>query len=128
TINQQRSAPNIDVPYLKELPDTYEQPLTEDLHAKTRAVVARIVGSHPMKLFASRTHVNRRIIHDVANDRRRKAFTNRCAELDKSVNEAIDKFNGKYWQITGFRWERIGPSNKHGYRYVGATHSKIKTI
>lgn len=127
SINHQKNMLDIDVPDLKELPATYDKNVIKGLHEEIRAVVARIDNRYPMKLFAAAIRVNRIIIHDVGNDRGRRAFTNRSNELIKHTNEAIDKFNNKYWQITGQRWERIG-RNKHGYKKVVATHSKIKSI
>lgn len=127
SINHQKRTLDIDVPDLKELPDTYDKSVIDDLHGKIRAVVSRVDSRYPMKLFAAAVRVNRVIIHDVGNDRGRRAFMNRANELERHVNEAIDMFNNKYWQITGQRWERIG-RNRHGYKSVGATHSKIKSI
>lgn len=127
SINHQKRTLDIDVPDLKELPGTYDKSIIDDLHGKIRAVVSRIDGRYPMKLFSPAIRVNRLIIHAVGNDRGRKAFMNRANELDTHVNEAIDTFNNKYWQITGQRWERISSSG-HGYRFVGATHSKVKSI
>lgn len=127
TINNQKNKLDIDVPYLKEVPPTYDNSIINNLHEAIRAVVKRIDSRHPMRLFSSAIQTNRTIIHDVGNDRGRRAFTNRAGEIDARVNEAIEAFNSKYWQITGQRWERIG-TNTHGYRYVGSTHSRIKTI
>lgn len=127
SINHQKRTLDIDVPDLKELPGTYDKSVIDNLHGKIRAVVARIDGRYPMKLFSEAVRVNRLIIHAVGNDRGRKAFMNRANELDKHVNKAIDTFNGKYWQITGQRWEKIA-RDKHGYKTVRPTHSKVKSI
>lgn len=127
SINHQKNTLDIDVPDLKELPDTYDKNYIADLHLKIRAVVAQIDSRYPMKLFADAVRTNRIIIHDVGNDRGKRAFTNRSEELVRYTNEAIEKFNNKYWQITGQRWERVG-TNRHGYRSVKATHSRISKI
>lgn len=127
SINHQKNTLDIDVPDLKELPDTYDKNYVSDLHQKIRAVVAQIDSRYPMKLFADSVRTNRIIIHDVGNDRGKRAFTNRSEELVRYTNEAIEKFNNKYWQITGLRWERVG-TNQHGYRSVKATHSRISKI
>lgn len=127
SINQQKKMLDIDVPDLKELPETYDKNVISALHGQIRAVVARIDSRYPMKLFAAAVRTNRIIIHDVGNDRGRKAFNNRSEELVKNTNEAINTFNNKYWQITGQRWERVG-RNRHGYKTVAATHPKIKLI
>lgn len=127
SINQQKNMLDIDVLDLKELPETYDKNEISSLHEQIRSVVAKIDSRYPMKLFAASVRVNRTIIHDVGNDRGRKAFTNRSEELVRNTNEAIEKFNSKYWQITGQRWERVG-TNRHGYKKVVATHQKIKLL
>lgn len=127
SINHQKNTLNIDVPDLKELPDTYDEKYIEDLHTQIRTVVAQIDSRYRMRLFADAVQTNRIIIHDVGNDRGKRAFKNRSDELIRFTNEAIEKFNTKYWQITGQRWERVG-TNSHGYRTVAATHSKINKI
>lgn len=127
SINHQKKTLDINVPDLKELPQTYDKAIIDDLHAKIRAVISRIDSRYPMKIFAPAIRVNRVIIHDVGNDRGSRAFNNRSEEILRNVNEAIDIFNNKYWQITGQRWERIS-TNTHGYRSVASTHSKVKSI
>jgi len=127
TINHRKSVLDIDVPYLKEVPPTYDNKVVQSVHDEIRSVVQRIDGRYPMRLFSAALRINRIVIHDVGNDRGSRAFTNRANEIDANVNESIDAFNTKYWQITGQRWERIG-TNKHGYRHVAATHPKVKSL
>ncbi|MBC2173997.1 hypothetical protein [Listeria booriae] len=117
----------IDVPEIKELPESYDTGTISELHEEIRAVVARIDGRYRMGLFAQARKRVRVIIHDVGNDRGKRAFTNRSREIVSDTNEAIDMFNKKYWQITGSRWERTG-TNTHGYRAVAPTHPKIPMI
>lgn len=126
-INHQKNTLDIDVPDLKELPVTYDKNHIADLYTQIRAVVAEIDSRYPMKLFAAAVKTNRIIIHDVGNDRGKRAFRNRSEELMRYTNQAIETFNNKYWQITGQRWEKIG-RNRHGYRKVRATHPRISKI
>ncbi|MBC2242407.1 hypothetical protein [Listeria booriae] len=127
SINDWRSSLDIDVPELKELPESYDVANVSSLHEQIRATVGNIDSRYKMKIFASPIRTVRTIIHDVGNDRGKKAFANRSNELLSNVNESIDIFNKKYWQITGSRWERIG-TNQHGYRLVPPTHTEIPKI
>ncbi|EGO2601778.1 hypothetical protein AACB35_02005 [Enterococcus faecalis] len=127
SINQQIDRLDIQVPALKELPETYDRQVIESLHEEIRTVVKSIDSRYTMKLFTKPLKTVRTVIHDVGNDRGRRAFQNRSNEIIEGVNEAIEIFNSKYWQITGQRWERVG-RNEWGYKTVNATHPKIETI
>lgn len=126
-MNQQIQRLDIQVPELKELPEMVDKQAIEALHGEIRAVVQEIDSRYPMKLFAKPLKTIRTVIHDVGNDRGRRAFQNRSKEIIEGANEALETFNGKYWQITGQRWERVG-RNQWGYKEVKATHPKIQLI
>lgn len=127
SINTQIKMLDINVPELKNLPETYDKQVINSLHEEIRATVKLIDSRYPMKLFAKSVRTIRIIIHDVGNDRGKRAFNNRSNELITYTNEAIDTFNTKYWQITGQRWERVG-RNQWGYRGVKPTHPKVNLI
>ncbi|WP_132981488.1 hypothetical protein [Pediococcus pentosaceus] len=127
SINDQIKMLDIDVPALKELPKTYDKQTVDSIHEEIRSVVQTIDSRYPMKIFAKAVRTLRIIIHDVSNDRGKKAFRNRSDEILMNTNEAIQIFNAKYWQITGQRWERVG-TNQWGYRSVKATHQPIEKI
>lgn len=126
-INQQIQQLDIQVPELKSLPETYDKQVIASLHEEIRTVVHAIDSRYPMKLFAKPLKTVRTVIHDVGNDRGRRAFQNRSKEILEGANEAVEIFNSKYWQITGQRWERVG-RNQWGYKTVNATHEKIQLI
>lgn len=126
-INHHIERLDIDVPELKGLPETYDKQVTASLHEEIRTVIQAIDSRYTMKLFAKPLKTVRTVIHDVGNDRGRKAFQNRSKEILEGVNEALEIFNTKYWQITGQRWERVG-RNQWGYKAVKATHPKIPLI
>lgn len=127
SINQQINMLDLNVPELKQLPETYDQKTIEQLHDDIRSVVEQIDSRYRMKLFNNSIKTIRVVIHDVGNDRGKKAFSNRSKELLEATNEAIDNFNSKYWQITGQRWERVG-TNQWGYRPVKSTHPQIPSL
>lgn len=115
---------DIDVPEMKQLPDTFDKNKIQSLHEEIRSVVGEIDSRYKMKLFADSIRVVRIIIHDVGNDRGRRAFNKRSEELIETTEEAVQKFNNKYWQITGKRWERTG-REQWGYVTVKPTHQPI---
>lgn len=127
SINQQIEMLDLNVPELKQLPETYDKKTVEQLHNEIRSVVQSIDSRYRMKLFNNAIKTIRIVIHDVGNDRGKKAFSNRSKEIVEFTNEAIETFNSKYWQITGQRWERVG-TNQWGYRSVKATHPQIPNI
>lgn len=115
---------DIDVPEMKQLPDTFDKNKVQSLHDDIRSVIREIDSIYKMKLFADSIRVVRIIIHDVGNDRGRRAFNKRSEELLETTEEAVQKFNEKYWQITGQRWQRIA-REQWGYVNVRATHQPI---
>lgn len=127
SINTQIKTLDINVPELKQLPATYDKQVINSLHEEIRSVVQSIDSRYTMKLFSKSIRTIRIIIHDVGNDRGKRAFKNRSNELLTYTNEAVETFNTKYWQITGQRWERVG-RNQWGYRGVKPTHQKISLI
>lgn len=129
SVNQQIKLLDLDVPELKELPETFDKNVVASLHEEIRAVIAEIESQYKMGLlddYGIKT-VYRTIIHDVGNNRGKKAFMNRSNELVSYANEFIKRHNKKYWQITGLRWERIG-REAWGYVRVAPTHEPIAEI
>lgn len=124
-INDWKKTLDIDVPDMKELPAGYKDEAVENLHIQIRAVVARLDNRYKMRIFAAPMKIIRIIIHDVGNDRGKKAFANRSRELMSACNESIDIFNNKYWQITGQRWQHVEFDGRCDYVSVKATHPKI---
>ncbi|WP_088841030.1 hypothetical protein [Listeria sp. ILCC797] len=127
-INDWKRKLDIDVPEMKELPESYNDEDISNLHAQIREVVARLDARYKMGIFASPMRTVRIIIHDVGNDRGKKAFANRSRELISNCNESINIFNGKYWQITGLRWQHIEFDGACDYVPVTPTHAKIPNI
>src|SRR5699024_7315849 len=127
SINHQKRTLDIDVPDLKELPGTYDKSVIDNLHGKIRAVVARIDGRYPMKLFSEAVRVKRLIIHAVGNDRGRRAFMHRANAVERHVNEAAGIFNGKYREVAGQGWEEKA-RDTHVYTAVIPTHSTVESI
>lgn len=126
-INKEKNDLDLQLPDLKELPETYNKEVIENLHEQVKEQVSNIDGRYYMRIFDKPRKKLRTIIHDVSNDRGMKAFSNRANEIEELTNESLDIFNKKYWQITGQRWERIG-TNQHGFRTVNATHDEIEKI
>lgn len=124
SINRQKNRLDIDVPDLKQVPETYDSSLITSLHDKIREIVSVIDSRYPMGIYEKPKKVVRIIIHDVGNNRGHRAFKNRSNELISNTNESISLFNGKYWQITGIKYE----GRKLIPRAVGASHSKIPNI
>lgn len=127
-INDWKRKLDIDVPEMKELPESYNDEDISNLHNQIREVVARLDGRYKMRIFAAPMRTVRIIIHDVGNDRGKKAFANRSRELISNCNESIDIFNRKYWQITGLRWQHIEFDGACDYVPVTPTHAKIPNI
>lgn len=111
----------------KEKEETFDKSAILSLHEQIRSVVASIDSRYPMRLFAESVSISKTIIQDIENDQGHKNFLYHSLELVEKTNDAINKFNNKYWQISGKRWERIG-RNRHGYKTVVATHPKINEI
>lgn len=127
--NQIKNELEIDLPDIPELPNymSISENRIRTVHSEIRALISEMDSLYPMKLFETQKRCLRKIIHDVGNERGRKAFENRRNELITSTNFSVTQFNFKYWQITGKRWERVS-TNAHGYRSVKATHQPIKEI
>lgn len=126
-INKEKNDLDLQLPDLKELPETYSKTVVENLHDQIRMKISDIDARYNMKIFEQPKKRLRIIVHDISNDRGMKAFNNRANEIETLTNESINIFNKKYWQITGQRWERVG-TNSHGYRTVAATHDQIEEI
>ncbi|EPM6858999.1 hypothetical protein ACTPGW_002625 [Enterococcus faecalis] len=127
SINNQIKALDLNVAELKPLPETYDMQIIQSLHEEIRGVVSEIDAKYKMKIFSDAIQTMRIIIHDVGNDRGRKAFNNRSSELLERTRQGIEIFNTKYWQITGQRWERIGRET-WGYKTVTPTHQPITNV